>query len=382
MKILYYYWGENSKEDCMECIRALGWNVTVWSEKMNNYTTDDRFISRTAEKLKEGYDCIFSFDYFPLLSAIAQEHSLPYISWVYDSPHLTLYSHTLSNPCNHVYIFDYALADRYRSEGFNTVDYMPLPCNINRLEKICKPHLNTPGHDITFVGSLYNDENNLYDQITYLPEYMRGFLDAIIASQPNLYGLDLPSQLMTDDICSEMAKYVQADLGEGFRSARNEILRNMIRKKVTVNERHDLIKALGDRFNVDLYAPVAPPRDIKVIFKGYADYRAQMPIVFASSKINLNITLRSILSGIPLRVVDILGAGGFVLTNYQAELSEYFEYGKDIIWFDSPEDMIDKADYYLSHEDERIAIAANGHETAKREFAYETLLPRLFAGIG
>ena len=37
-----------------------------------------------------------------------------------------------------------------------------------------------------------------------------------------------------------------------------------------------------------------------------------MPEVFRKSKINLNITLRSIISGISLRVYDILGAGGSV----------------------------------------------------------------------
>ena len=103
-----------------------------------------------------------------------------------------------------------------------------------------------------------------------------------------------------------------------------------------------------------------------------------MPLIFASSKININITLRSILTGIPLRVVDILGARGFVLSNYQAELAEYFEYGKSIVWFDSPGDLVEKCAYYLEHDDERKKIATLGHEIAANEFAYEVLLPKIF----
>ena len=38
--------------------------------------------------------------------------------------------------------------------------------------------------------------------------------------------------------------------------------------------------------------------------------------MFANSKVNLNITLRNIKTGIPLRALDIMGAGGFLLTNY------------------------------------------------------------------
>lgn len=360
-------------------MRALGWEVDIFSEKMSNYTNDDKFCSKLREKIKGGYDCVFSFDYFPLISETAMDTGIPYISWVYDSPHYTLESLTLANDCNHVFLFDYGLVERYRSEGFSTVDYMPMACNIRRLEKMCAPHFNNPKHDITFLGSLYNDEYNFYDQIQYLPDYLKGFLDAIIASQPQIYGIDLSGQLMDDAICAEMAKYVQADLGEGFRSARNEILRNMIRKKITSNERRNLLSLLGDHFNVDLYAPAKPPTDIRVNFKGYANYRDQMPVIFASSKINLNITLRSILTGIPLRVVDILGAGGFVLSNYQAELAEYFTYGESIVWFESPEDLVDKCAYYLDHDDERKKIAALGHEIAAKELAYEVLLPKVFA---
>jgi spore maturation protein CgeB len=348
---------------------------------MSNLTHDDHFKTIFSGLLDKGYDCVFSFDYFPLISEVCMDRSLPYISWVYDSPHYTLESLTLGNPCNHVFVFDYALTLRYREIGIDTVDYMPLACNIGRLNRICSPHMSSPKHDVTFLGSLYNDSNNLYDRINYLPPYLKGYLDAIIASQEQIYGMDLVSVLMTDEVCKQTAKYVKASLGDGYRPAENEILRNMLRKKVTENERANLLRLLGDRFSVDLYAPAKPPKDIRVNFKGYADYHKDMPVIFASSKINLNITLRSILSGIPLRVIDILGAGGFLLTNYQSELPEYFEYGKDIVWYESSEDLIDKTDYYLEHEDERSHIIQNGLATVKREFSYDVLLPRIFEGI-
>ncbi|SCY04105.1 spore maturation protein CgeB [Lachnospiraceae bacterium XBB2008] len=380
MKILYYYWGENSKEDCIECMEALGYKVSVFAMHMKNYVSDPHFIEAINAKLKEGFDCLFSFDYFPLLSEVAMDSGLPYISWVYDSPHYTLESVTLNNPCNHVYLFDYGLTEQYRNEGCNTVEYMPLACNTKRLDRICSPIISSSSykHEVTFLGNLYNDENNFYDQINYLPAYLKGYFDAIIASQSHVYGYDLSAQLINDEISAETARYVQADLGGGFRSARNEILRNMLRKKVTVNERHDLIKRLGDNFSVDLYAPVKPTADIHVSFKGYADYRDQMPIIFASSKININITLRSILTGIPLRIVDILGAGGFVLSNYQAEFAEYFAYGESIVWFDSPEDLIEKCAYFLVHDEERETIARRGHDIAVKAFDYAVLLPRIF----
>ena len=151
----------------------------------------------------------------------------------------------------------------------------------------------------------------------------------------------------------------------------------MLRKKVTMNERKNLLTLLGQHYSVDLYSGSEPPAEMKVNYLGTVDYYSEMPKIFASSKININITLRSIHTGIPLRVIDILGAGGFCLTNYQTELPGYFENGRELVWFESPEDLLDKAEYYLSHEDEREHIARNGREAAEKIFSYDRLLPKI-----
>lgn len=103
-----------------------------------------------------------------------------------------------------------------------------------------------------------------------------------------------------------------------------------------------------------------------------------MPFIFHQSKINLNITLRSILSGIPLRCLDIMGAGGFLLSNYQPELAEYFENGKEMVMYESQYDLLNKIDYYLSHEEEREEIARCGRIKIEKEFSYSKALPKIF----
>ncbi|MDE5866942.1 MAG: glycosyltransferase, partial [Lachnospiraceae bacterium] len=76
---------------------------------------------------------------------------------------------------------------------------------------------------------------------------------------------------------------------------------------------------------------------------------------------NLNISLRSIKSGIPQRAFDIMGSGGFLLSNYQNDFFDFFNAGEDFEFYESEKDLLNKIDYYLSHEDERFEIAANGH---------------------
>ena len=103
-----------------------------------------------------------------------------------------------------------------------------------------------------------------------------------------------------------------------------------------------------------------------------------MPLVFAASRINLNLTLRSIHSGIPLRVLDCMACGGFVLTNWQPEIEDIFCEGEDIVTFKSLQECMDKTAYYLQHEEERQRIAAAGQNKVREVFSYAKGFERLF----
>lgn len=103
-----------------------------------------------------------------------------------------------------------------------------------------------------------------------------------------------------------------------------------------------------------------------------------MPLAFSQSKINLNISLKTIRTGIPLRVIDVLGCGGFVLSNYQEELFEYFNVGEELVVYENIEDLFYKAKYYLEHEDERKQIALAGFERVKRDFTFWERLEKMY----
>jgi spore maturation protein CgeB len=77
--------------------------------------------------------------------------------------------------------------------------------------------------------------------------------------------------------------------------------------------------------------------------------------------------------------MDIMGAGGFLLSNYQQELAEYFEVGKELVLYDSREDLMQKIDYYLCHEEERQEIARCGQRKIEENFSYRKVLPRIFS---
>ena len=96
----------------------------------------------------------------------------------------------------------------------------------------------------------------------------------------------------------------------------------------------------------------------------------EMPKLFHLSKINLNMTIKPIQEGLPLRIFDILGCGGFCMTNYQPELSELFEIGRDLEAYASLEELVDKCSYYLQHEEVRQKIAQNGYKKVCERHTY------------
>ena len=80
---------------------------------------------------------------------------------------------------------------------------------------------------------------------------------------------------------------------------------------------------------------------------------------FSESKIVFNIAMKD---DINMRCFEVLGSGSFLLTDRISYIEELFEDGKHLVLYDNLDDMIEKAKYYLDHDDEREKIAQAGYE--------------------
>lgn len=61
--------------------------------------------------------------------------------------------------------------------------------------------------------------------------------------------------------------------------------------------------------------------------------------------------------GLNLRAFELAACGVFQLLQRVPSVNEFFEEGKEIVCFDTQEEMLDKLRYYLGHDDERQRIA-------------------------
>ncbi len=379
MKILLFNWYDNSSHDACECLLRLGHAVAEIKYQLTDKFHDEQLESSlTGAIVQHGFEVIFSFDYFPVLSDIAERTEVKYISWVYDSPHNTLYAKNIFNKCNYIFCFDSLDAERLKQLGVLHAYHMPLAANAARLDALLG-EISAPrryDYDISFVGSLYRNKYNFYDSIK-MPEYYRGFYDGVMQSQMELYGCDIVSQLVTDSRFEKISSSFSIEPDDRLFITKKDYFIQFIQKKITSVERVKALNCLAEQYKVTLFSGSSDEELRQVEYKGYVDYLTEMPRIFRNSKINLNISLRSIVSGIPLRCIDIMAAGGFLLSNYQPELAELFVDGEDMVMYTSMDDLKEKAGYYLEHDAEREQIALNGWRKIHKEYDMEDVLHKI-----
>ena len=82
-----------------------------------------------------------------------------------------------------------------------------------------------------------------------------------------------------------------------------------------------------------------------------------------------------------MRAFDIMGCGGFLLSNYQADFLDCFVPGEDFVYYENPEDLKKKIRYYLTYEEERKAVARNGHDKVASGHTYRHRIRELLHDV-
>lgn len=384
MNILFYRYGSICEPDIIASFKHLGFNITEDTREVyNKQLLPSDCIKGLNELLKQDtYSFIFSINFFPSVSDVCNIWGIPYLCLIVDSPVLELFSTSLANPCNKVFLFDRQLYNDFHHINPDGIFHIPLATNVR--DNYATATMASAADrarfssDISFIGSLYS-EKCLYNQIT-LPEKMRGYVDGLIEAQLLVYGYNFIEECVTPELIEAFCK-VRPELinfpGSMKVDTKAVIAQHIISVKVAEQERLRYLKALSEHFNVDLYTGSDTYSMPLIHNRGFAKTNTEMPIIFHQSKINLNLTAKSIRSGLSLRIFDVLGCEGFLITNYQAELPEHFNIGEDLEAYTSLDDLMGKCEYYLSHDKDRQEIAHNGFEKVKKYHTYDIRLTQM-----
>lgn len=380
MRILLHCWNTLCQEDLLAALQKMGHQVTSLYYVQRNYEHETEYEALLEQKLSgQDYDVVMSFNYFQANANACFRKNVPYISWIFDSPTLNLFSKTVRYPTNYIFHFDGAMVERLKALGAQHVYNVPLGVNALRVANV---PCGEKQYDVSFVGSLYGEKDQYPALRECLPAGVQGYLDGLLEVQHLLYGCNLLEELCTPEIMKQVMEHCHFQEDSNLLASDAFLLANVfLGIHLTATERRKYLQELAKSFSLTVFT-----REEKAVIPGAAmrpgvDYQNGMVQVFKESRINLNITLRTIETGVPLRAFDIMGAGGFLLTNYQAQLADYFTPGEDFVQFDSESGLLEAVEYYLHHEDEREQIARNGQNKIQRYYTYEKILDYIFSTV-
>lgn len=383
MKVLFYRYRSILEPDIMHTFDEFGLETVAYEREMTvKDDTPAESVKHFSRFLMENpCDFIFSINFFPHVSEVAQIFHLRYVTWVVDAPVLELYTRMIRNSCNRVFIFDRALYDEIHPLNPDCVFHLHLAGSVSSRREI----IEHPGkgadrfaHPVAFVGSLYSEKDPM-DQVHDLDDYTRGYLEGIMSAQEKVYGYYFIDELLTDEVVAKLKRSlpVYQIPEESFLTDEKLMSLFYIGNHITAMERADTFRRLSDSTDTYIYTGSDTSAMPAIHNMGFANTLLEMPLIFNRSMININTTSKAIRTGLPLRIFDILSCGGFCISNYQEEIAELFTSGEEIVMYSSIEELCDLVAYYLGHDAKRKEIAHAGYERLARDYTYEVTMQQL-----
>ncbi|MCR4617423.1 MAG: DUF3880 domain-containing protein [Lachnospiraceae bacterium] len=373
MRALFYRYNSICEPDYIEAFKTIGLEVsTIEIEMLAKNLTLEKKVEILGEKvLTEKPLFIFSINYFPFIAMVCEKLKYLYVCVSVDCPVVELFSTTIKSPYNRVFLFDQSQYEDVKDYNPDCIYHLPLGVDVNRIDNtIGKPDFESINYkyDVSFVGSLYNEKDSYMDIRSCLSKRTQGYCDGLIEAQLLFHGQELLEDCVTEEVIDELKKcdknFYPAMMNV-VNTDRFVAVNNYLSYHITHIDRVLFLNRIAKIADIHFFTRSDTFLLKGVNIHGGVSSLKEMPLVFRESKININHTMRAIKIGLPQRIWDVLGSGGFLLSNYQSELPKYLEIGKHLAAYETAEEAEELISYYLTHEDERLEIANAGYLFAK-----------------
>lgn len=377
--ILFYTWKGGNEDTVIHNLKRLGCHCVAFLCPFTDYHADGIFAQKVLTYIrKEDIHMVLSWDYVPLLASVCEICGLPYAAWIYGCP-FTLLSKTVLYEHNYLFCSDREQALQLAGLGCRNVYHYPLGVDAEWFAGIISAGEGMEARhagEISYVGSLYTErERRLSEE--GLSDYVKGYLGGLAEAQSGIYGCSLVKTVLSKEMAEEILKRQDFPQGEMYFFDPVRVAAEFVNEMAAQKERINAVERIAGVREIRVYSHTAYAGNENIRLCGPVSYQEEMPFVFRHSRINLHITSKTIESGIPPHALDIMACGGFCLTNYQPEIAEHFEDGVELVMYTGMEDLAEKAEYYLCHEEERAAIAKAGMKKVREAFSLKEKLARL-----
>ena len=374
MKVLFYRYNSICEPDFIDAFATAGLQVSEVTVEMErkDILGEERVRILLEAIASEQPLFVFSIDFFPFISLVCERVGIIYAALSVDCPVAEIYSPEIKNKCNRVFLFDKDQYDSLKDICPGRVFYMPLGAAAERLAVI--PFPETYEYGVSFIGSLYNEKDRyaLLKKQGKIEKSALDHMEELVEAQLKERGLDIIEKGLTENDIRALK-----DADPGFYENPDAVtdmdryvaVNNYLGNHLTSLDRIKVLNMLGESLpegTVHLFTRSDTSEISKnVVIHGGVNTLTEMPTVFRSSVINLNLTSRTIKKGLPQRIWDILGSEAFCVTDGDRLFDGNLETGTHLKTFASYDELPDICAYYLEHADEAENMAAAGYDTVR-----------------
>lgn len=305
------------------------------------------------------------FDEEGKLTTLLSELGIPFASWYVDSPTYVLKddNKNVSDRCA-MFCWDSWYLSRIESMGFRQPIHLPLATDPDIFKPLGNNRNNTAGTPLSFVGNSMEQATKKWSG--KFPEQRF----AAIKEKAVVRQLDARQLAMSDILKGfegiEQSEFLDMEAALVWESTQTYRLR--------------LVKALlplglviyGDDGWNDLL-------DFDTSIKPQVDYFRQLPLVFNETSVNFNATSLQMKRTVNQRVFNVAACRSFLLTDRMSDMDLFFNPDTESVCYDSVDEAVTLADYYLRNSREREKIAKAARKRVLADHTYEKRMSVLVA---
>ncbi len=374
-KVLLFEAGFFIEKELKNAFALLGLTYRSLKLDSNKKEGQAEFIRNLMEVLADFKpDFIFTvnqwgFDVEGKLAEILTHYEIPFACWYVDNP-LPLLMRNNKNASEYgLYILwdDYYI-DEIKELGFQNVEYLPYAADSTIFHPISQSI--SKKYPVSFVGNSLNNiiEARLKEikNESYLIEVYNKLTQKATVIPPD------PPFKRGKGEDYETIDLIKKEIGEkNFSDRYLSSLEVAVNSKWTQERRIRALIALEEFkphvFGDNLWKELLPP---SFHFHSEVNYHEELPKIYRSTEVNLNISNVQLKNSVNQRVFDVCACGSFLLTDNSSAVQQFLVSGESVEIFESCEELSKKVRYYLKHPEDREKIAEKGSKTILEHHTY------------
>jgi spore maturation protein CgeB len=362
--------------DVINAFNRLGHIVNLVNLRLPGTSPAEKVDGLCGELVRFRPDFVFVINeeitLLPKLSMILTEMEIPYAVWSINNPFYWVIKELVSPYCI-IFVQERRYIGELKRFGFDHVFFLPPAVNprtFEKVEQIIPDERDKYNCDISFFGlSFYNFYRQVNSMMIKNPVAQSIINETIeiLSKNPLLDIFDIFEQVQNSH---------HASLTFSKPGAKKDMM-IALEYAATSIYRKEIIEGIND-FDLHLYGDDGWEGLVngKIEFYGMLNYNELLKL-YKGSKINLNIPMVQLKSGVEQEVYDILACRSFVLVGYRPGIEDLFELGKEIFCYHDPEELRELCCYFLKHPSEREEMAKRAHLRVLNEHTYERRIENL-----